>query len=671
MKCFKKRFTLLGVALLSAMLLTGCGGKKEKASKDNQNEGATNAYTYVYSTDPTMLDYTATSKSSNTRHTVNFIDGLMQFDKYGNVIPATAEDWEVSKDGLTYTYHIRKGVKWVDSQGNEKGEVKAQDFVTGLKHAVEAQSETLYIVSDSIVGLDDYMKGKITDFDKVGVKAVDDNTLTYTLKQAEPYWNSKTTYGILFPINEEFLKEKGSEFGSTTPDSILYNGAYLLTNFTSKTIVEYAKNDAYWDADNVFIDTVKMTYSDGSDPDSYFRGFDEGQYTMAGVYPNSPAYKEVEAKYKDNIIWSQPDRSTYNFTFNFNRQVYNATSKTTDKAKEDTRKAILNDDFRKAIQFSFNKKAYLAQKVGEAGSAKALRNTWVPGDFVAIKGQPFGEYTEKYLKERDPEAFSDVSLKDGADAYYNPEKAKKFMEKAKEALQQENVEFPIHLDFPRMQTSEIFVNMGKSFKKTVEDSLGSENVVVDIQLLSEDAYNNATYLAANGSYSDFDIANASAWSADYSDPKTFLNVYQSQSGDMLHSLGLEAVLPGREDKGKAVKEALHLNEYDELLAKASAITDDLDARYEAYAKAEAWLLDKVIQMPAYADGGAPSLTRGSSFEVPYGISGATDNFKGMHVSDKPQTAKEHEENFKKWEKEKEASNKKYGEEVAKKFEEAK
>ncbi len=677
MKSKKKSVAFLGVTLLSVAVLAACGtGKKDNSassggsSSSAASEGsASGAYTYVYGTDPTTFDYTTTSRATNSDHTTNFVDGLMEFDKYGNVVPALAEDWEVSKDGKTYTYHIRKGVKWVDSQGNDKGEVKAQDFVTGLKHAVDSQSETLYIVANSIAGLSDYVEGKTSDFSQVGIKAVDDSTLTYTLNKPEPYWNSKTTYGILYPIQEEFLNEKGENFGSTTPDSILYNGAFLLTNFTAKSVIEYEKNENYWDKDNVHLDSVKLTYSDGSDPDSYYRGFDEGKFTVARVFPNNPAYKDVEAKYKENIIWSQPDRSTYNFTFNLSRASYNATSKN-DQQKEDTKKAILNNDFRKAIMFSFDKTSYQAQSVGQDGAEKALRNSWVPRDFVSIAGKPFGEVTEKYLQELDPDAFKGVSLEDSQDAFYNQDKAKEFFEKAKAALQKENVSFPIHIDLPQNETSELSVNRGKSFKKSVEDALGAENVVIDLQLLNEDAYNNATYLATTGTASDFDMANASGWSADYTDPQSFLNVYQSQNGDLLQTLGLNTVVNGKDDT-KAAKDALKLGEYDKLLADADAIVDDLDARYDAYAKAEAWLLNSAIQIPVNAKGGTPSLTRGTSFETAYGMSGGSAKFKGLSITEKPQTAKDHQANLEKWEKEKEDSNKKASEEVAKKFSEAK
>lgn len=571
-----------------------------------------------------------------------------------------AKSWEVSDDGLTYTYHLRKGVPWVDSEGNEYGaDVTANDFVTGLKHAVDVQSETLYIVADSIKGLSDYIDGKTNDFSTVGVKAVDDYTLQYTLNKPEPFWNSKTTYGILYPINEEFLKSKGKDFGKPTPDSILYNGPFILANNTAKSVIEYTKNESYWDPKNVHLDTVKWTYNDGSDPDGLFKSYENGELSLARVYPNSPGYKDVTKAYPDGVTWSQTGGSTYNLTFNFNRGTFDATSKTTDKEKEDTQKAILDRNFRLAILFGFDKKSYNAQSVGEEGATKALRNTLVPADFVEIGGKPYGDTVASKLKALDSDAFGDVNLSDGQDGYYNADKAKEYMEKAKTELEAKGVQFPIHLDMPVEETSEISVNMVKSLKKSVETSLGSDNVVVDIQLLNEDKYLAATYQATTGKAGDFDITNASGWGPDYTDPSSYLNIYDSRKGDMIHTLGLEAsaVVQGT-DPSTAAKKAINLSEYDALLDKAAAITDDLDARYTAYADAEAWLLDNALQVPIYADGGTPRVTNVVPFSGPYGWAGiAANKLKYVEVQSNIVTTDQYDKAKKAWETKKEETAK--------------
>ena len=217
-----------GLVILSAGVLAACSFGGSNSSGKN--------YSYVYTADPDTLDYTVSNKRATNEIMANVVDGLLESDKYGNLVPSLAEDWTVSKDGLTYTYKLREGVKWYTSDGEEYADVTAKDFVTSLKHAADSKSEGLYIIQKSVKGLDDYVNGKITDFSQVGVKAVDDSTVQYTLNQPESFWNSKTTMGILFPINEEFLKSKGDKFAQgTDPTSVLYNGPFILKSITSKS----------------------------------------------------------------------------------------------------------------------------------------------------------------------------------------------------------------------------------------------------------------------------------------------------------------------------------------------------------------------------------------------------------------------------------------------------
>ena len=245
-----KWLALAGVSLLSVGVLVACSSKSNTSS---------NTYNYVYTADPETLDYLISNKGSTTDAVTNGVDGLLENDKYGNLVPSIAKDWTVSADGLTYTYKLRKGVKWVTAEGEEFGEVKAQDFVTGLQHAADKKSQALYLVQKSVKGLDDYVSGKSKDFSTVGVKAIDDYTVEYTLSQPESFWNSKVTTATMLPVNEEFLNSKGKDYGTPTPSSILYNGPYLLKSLTSKSAIEYEKNPNYWDKDNVKIDSIKLT----------------------------------------------------------------------------------------------------------------------------------------------------------------------------------------------------------------------------------------------------------------------------------------------------------------------------------------------------------------------------------------------------------------------------
>ncbi|WP_206611272.1 peptide ABC transporter substrate-binding protein [Lacticaseibacillus hulanensis] len=645
MKMKKKGLVLAAVA--SAALLAACGNSK---SSSDTTSNADKTYSYVYSTDPDNFDYTVTSRQTNSQHLSNFEDGLLERNQYGELKPDLAKSWKVSKDGKTYTYTLRKGVKWVDSNGNSHGTVKAQDFVTGLKHAVAAKSETLYVVQGSIKGLNDYVTGKTKDFSTVGVKALNDHTVQYTLNAPETYWNSKLTYGVMYPVQAKFLASKGKNFGKVGTDGILYNGPFVLSNFTSKSVMQYKKNDSYWDKKNVHLSSVKLTYNDGTNPDGLYKSFKKGDFTAARVYPTSAQYKTVQKENGNNIIWSDQDSSVYNMTFNFNRRSFNLTSKKTDKQKQDAHKAILNKDFRLAIQAAFDKTAYNAQSTGNAGASKSLRNTMTPYTFVQADGKDYGSFVEKDLAKDDPANFKGVDLKDQQDATYNKAKAKKLFAEAKKQLSKEGVSFPVKLDLPADEKTAIILNQDKSLKNSLESVLGKKNIEIDIQTVSEDKYLAATYAATTGAASDYDISNASGWSPDYDDPSTYLEIYNPDTGSMLQTLGMEASanVQGK-DPSAAIKKQVGFDKYAKMLATAEAIKTDANARNKAFAKAEAWLLDNAVQIPINSLGGTPSVTKVVPKSGPYAPSGlGAYRFKFTKVQDKPVTKAQYDKAKKAW-----------------------
>ena len=641
-----KVFLLAAVGLLSVGVLTACSSSSKTSGK---------TYNYVYGGDPATLDYVSTNKKNMTTAVSNGVDGLFENDQYGNLKPSVAENWSVSQDGLTYTYKLRKGVKWYTSDGEEYAEVTAKDFVTGLKHAADKKTESIYLAKDSVVGLADYFNGTDKDFSKVGVKALDDYTLQYTLKQPEPYWNSKTTYGLLFPVNEDFLKNKGKDFGkSTDPTSILYNGPFLLKSLTAKSSIELAKNENYWDKDNVYFDTVKLTYDDGTDQESLERNFTDGVYNLARLYPTSSNYSKVEKQYKDNIFYTQPGAAVEGVGINIDRQTYDHTSKENDQQKTSTKTALLNKDFRQALGFAIDRTNYAAQLNGKEGGSTAVRNIYVKPDFVQADGKDFGTMVMDQLPAYGDE-WSGVNLADSQDGLYNPEKAKAEFAKAKEALQAEGVQFPIHLDVPVNQSNKIFVNQVQSLKQSIESALGKDNVVLDLHQLSTDDFYNITYSASNAAAEDWDLSVGVAWEPDYLDPSTYLDILKTTSSENTKAFN------GYDDPNNAAAAQVGLKDYDALLDSAASETTDLNARYDRYAQAQAWLEDSSLVIPlTVSNGAAPVISRltpftGASIQV--GDKGSS-YLKYVKSQEKVVTKKEYEQSREKWLKEKKASNEK-------------
>ena len=652
-----------GVSLLAAGVLAAC-------SNTNSNAGSSNAklasdYKYVYSVDPETLDYVVNNVDSTSFVTTNAVDGLLANDKYGNLVPSIAESWTVSQDGLTYTYKIRKDAKWVTAEGEEYAPVKAQDFVTGLKHAVEGKSKGLSVISSSIKGLDAYINGETNDFSTVGVKAVDDNTLEYTLNQPETFWNDKTTNGVMMPINEDFLKSQGESFGAPTdPSSILYNGPFVLKSITAKSSIEMAKNDAYWDKDAVKIQNIKFTYFDGKDPDIIAKGFSEGQYSKARIYPTSSTYEKYASEFKDNIFFNEPGSAIATVSVNYGRTTYNHTSKTTDSQKESTRKALLNKEFRQALNFAVDRNSYSAQTNGTEGAAVAIRNTFSPYD-LQVGDKQFGKLVEESLAKTNSSTWSNVSLADSQNGLYNEEKAKAAFAKAKESLKAEGVEFPIHLDALTIQESTAVVNRVQSLKQSIENVLGSDNVVIDLQQMTQAEALPLSFSAPTAKEQDWDIHTLTGWNPDYQDPSTFLDQFTIKGGNTRLLMGID------KDTDASVIQKLGLSDYEKLLDDANKENQDVQKRYEKYALAQAWLTDNGLTIPVMA---GPKETAVSfvSKVIPFTSAYSTAGLKGENsgylkyteVGEKPITKEEYQQAREKWLKEKAESNEKAQKDLA-------
>ncbi len=652
-----KLLALAGVTLLAAGTLAACSGSGSSAKGEK-------TFSYIYETDPDNLNYLTTGKAATANITSNVIDGLLENDRYGNFVPSMAEDWSVSKDGLTYTYTLRKDAKWYTSEGEEYAEVKAQDFVTGLKYAADKKSDGLYLVQESIKGLDAYVKGEITDFSQVGIKALDDYTVQYTLNKPESFWNSKTTMGVLAPVNEEFLNSKGDDFAKgTDSSSILYNGPFLLKSIVAKSSVEFAKNPNYWDKDNVHIDKVKLSFWDGQDTNKPTEAFKDGSFTMARLFPTSASYTETEKAFKDNIVYTQQDSTTYLVGTNIDRQSYKYTSKTTDEEKTSTKKALLNKDFRQALAFGFDRTAYASQVNGASGATKLLRNLFVPPTFVQADGKNFGEMVKDKLVTYGDE-WSNVNLDDAQDGLYNPDKAKAEFAKAKTALQAEGVKFPIHLDMPVDQTNTTKVQRVQSFKQSVEENLGSDNVVVDIQQLQKDDVQNITYFAETAAGEDWDISDNVGWSPDFADPSTYLDIIKPSVGENTKTyLGFDS------GTNNAAAKQVGLEDYEKMVVEAGEETTDVSKRYEKYAAAQAWLTDSALLIPTTSQTGRPMLSKMVPFTLPFAYSGNKGMseallYKYLDVQDKAVTIEEYQKAQENWLKEKEESNKKAQEDLA-------
>ena len=609
-------------------------------------------FSMIANFDITTLDYVYNNKSSNGDYVNNFVEGLLTQDNHGKLVPGMASEWSCNDDASEWYFTIRDDAVWSTSAGEEYDAVTAEDFVTGLKHAVDSKSETLGLVADLIVGLREYSDGT-GKWEDVGIKA-DGNQLTYTLTGPCGYFDGMTTYTILWPINAEFLESKGSDFGAVEPDSILYNGCYILSSLVPAQEVRFDANPNYYDAKNVFVQHVVVTYSDGKDPAQNFNMFVNGEVTSTTVNQSLP---EVVAKaaelYPDNQYKSMTTATSYWGAFNWDRQMYAlyndpsvSTTSKTDAQKADAKAAILNADFRRAVYAAYSAHAVEAITLGEEHADGVIRNTLVPYTFQTTSdGRTYGSIVEKYAAELVAD-YEGIDLNDGHDAWYNPELAKTFAERAKEELGDSVSEWPIHIDVPVYAASENQKNMQLAMKKSIEDAIG-DYAVIDLQFLegNSSVYYSSFYNMPTGEENSIDLVFGAGWGPDYGDPLTYLHCFDIHDGDMLNYSGINIESQGQSEEQKAVLETLGLNEVQEVVDQATAATGD--ERIELFAKAEAMLLTNGILRPYSTSGADISISKVKPFTVGYGLYcqaayNQVPYFKYMQLLDEPVTTAEYE-----------------------------
>lgn len=666
-----KKFLALLLAVVMVLSLAACGSKtpaptateapaaapETPAETPEQpvEEPTVEEYTgpenfsMIANFDITTLDYVYNNKSSNGDYTNNFIEGLLTQDSHGKLVAGMATEWSCNDDASEWTFVIRDDAVWSTSAGEEYDFVVAEDFVTGLKHAADSKSETLGLVADLIVGLRAYSEGTGT-WEEVGIKA-DGNTLTYTLTGPCGYFDGMTTYSILWPINAEFLESKGEDFGAVQADSILYNGCYLLTSLVPAQEVRFEANPNYYDAKNVFVKNVTVTYSDGQDPAQNFNMFVNGEVTSTAV---NQALPEVVAKanelYADNQYKSMTTATSFWGAFNWDRRMYNlyndpsvsTTMKETDAQKADTKAAILNANFRRAVYAAYSAHAVEAITLGEEHADGVIRNTLVPYTFaVTSDGRSIGSIVEKYAGELVAD-FAGIDLNDGHDAWYNPELAKVFAERAKEELGDTISAWPVHLDVPVYAASENQKNMQLAMQKSIEDAIG-EYVKIDLIFLegNSSVYYSAFYNQPTGEENAIDLVFGAGWGPDYGDPLTYLHCFDIHDGDMLNYSGINYESQGQDEEQKEVLKALGLEEVQAIVEEATVATGD--ERIELFAKAEAMLLTGGILRPYSTSGASVTVSKIKPFSAAYGLYGqAAYNqvpyFKYMQLLDEPVTS---------------------------------
>lgn len=650
-----KRVLALTLSAALALSLAACGDKKDPAPSAGGETPVSSApgqeavYTRLYGSEVTTFNYLYTSNTNDLQMSANCVDCLVEYDNYGVMIPSLAESWENNADNTEWTFHIRKGVKWVDYQGNEVGDVTAHDWVAAAKWANEAKNqagnqymyngivknaEAYYNYTAYLLESDNGTKtvnedGEAIDpvaevkFEDVGVKATDDYTLVYTMEAPCSYFPSVLSYSSYMPVYEPFLEQLGENFGAATgPDTILYNGAFLMSEFAPQDHRTLVKNPSYWDKDNVFLDRMEWRYNNTAGtlgPEQFVRGEVSWAQLDASLLTS---WLQDDAKY-EMVSPSRPSVAySYFYAFNFEPR-FDASLEPDNWAL-----AVNNENFRQSILHALDRVGALA--IQDPQNPETLvNNTITPATFASAEGLDYTQYP----------ALKAISDSDSFDT----DAALIYKAAAVEELTAAGCTFPVKV---YMRYNPDTANWDKEcqlVEQQLEKALGAD--YIDIIVEAGPAKNFLSTVRRTG---DFGLMKCN-WGADYADPQTWTDPFgENNTYNFMNQDASRSVADAPCDSKSPETQAL-VAQYYELVNAAKAITDDDAARYTAFAEAEAFLIDHAIVIPFSLSTDGYVATRLNTFEgqyAPYGL--ALQRFKYQHLMEKPMTMEQFNTLYAQW-----------------------
>lgn len=546
--------------------LAGTGTYSESARAYLEEKGYTftDTYTGTFERVGTTWDFLT---SGDIMDNESFVDYLYKYNSESQLVPHLATDYEVSEDGLTYTFHIREGVIWTDSQGRKVADLTADDWVAGAQHLADTGASSIENLNGRVVGIAEYLSGETTDFSTVGIKALDDYTLQYTLTEECPYFMTMVADTAFTPMSRSYYVSQGGVFGiaeydavttsssyvyGIDQDHIAYCGPYLCTNVTDKNSVNYIANPDYWNAENVTIKNVNLSYDDGSDVTREYNNFFNGVGSTMVLDTAQLEMAKKDGSYDKYVYVADNVMNIFMMWFNLHRQTYAnvadgaVVSQKTEEQKEVSLAAFQNQHFRMALARSIDRATYISQNLGEDLKYVCLRNSFVPGTFVSleedvtidINGEsvtfPAGTFYGEIVQAQIDADGLDVTVwnaetmsSDGYDGWYDPEAAAAEMAIAVEELAAMGYEItadnPVVIDYPYSAYHEIASNQAFVLKTSIEEALGGlvEVALVDCNDATENL--NSWFNTQSGAEYNYDMGGLGGIGGDFGDPETYLD----------------------------------------------------------------------------------------------------------------------------------------------------
>ena len=614
---FDRRTFLKGAgAVGAASLLAACGEK----SNNTGNGAAASGAAAPNSTGATPLkefisfesgnreleswNMLYTQKAEDANVVTNLWDGLLSFDRYGKVVPAIASSWEHNEDATVWTFHLRDDVDWVDCNGEVKAHLTSKDFLVGFEwvmNAIKNEANNTSMPNDTIVGAYEYYEltkeagdaaADMTYEDMlaagVGIEAPDDYTLVFTCPNACPYFDTVAAYNSFYPVAPALIEELGVDgFRSCDNTTMWYNGPYVVEEYIQGNTKSYIPNPNYYDAANVsrFERFTVTMISDGSISLQLYqnRELDEVDLGESNI---TTIQSDPSNEYNQQLCEKRAKKFSYCFIFNYDKKNVDGTP------DENWNKAIANKAFRQC----FSKGMVLNKFFARYNPINPLK---CENDFFTMKGLCYTsdgtDYTNLVAKEMglDGEAYDGKTMKR---LRANNGDITELKKQAMEELSAIGVTFPVHCSYYILAGSTSALDSATVLKQCFTDSFGDDFIVLDINTFVSSTMKE---VVAPKLQSFVHMG----WGADFGDPINFLTQIIVHDDNAYYSCNMTNIA-GIVNNGPASYQTELVAAYEkftDLVNEGRAIVDDTDARYAAFAKAEAYFLDENLIFPTVYD----------------------------------------------------------------------
>ena len=614
---FDRRTFLKGAgAVGAASLLAACGEK----SNNTGNGAAASGAAAPNSTGATPLkefisfesgnreleswNMLYTQKAEDANVVTNLWDGLLSFDRYGKVVPAIASSWEHNEDATVWTFHLRDDVDWVDCNGEVKAHLTSKDFLVGFEwvmNAIKNEANNTSMPNDTIVGAYEYYEltkeagdaaADMTYEDMlaagVGIEAPDDYTLVFTCPSACPYFDTVAAYNSFYPVAPALIEELGVEgFRSCDNTTMWYNGPYVVEEYIQGNTKSYIPNPNYYDAANVsrFERFTVTMISDGSISLQLYqnRELDEVDLGESNI---TTIQSDPSNEYNQQLCEKRAKKFSYCFIFNYDKKNVDGTP------DENWNKAIANKAFRQC----FSKGMVLNKFFARYNPINPLK---CENDFFTMKGLCYTsdgtDYTNLVAKEMglDGEAYDGKTMKR---LRANNGDITELKKQAMEELSAIGVTFPVHCSYYILAGSTSALDSATVLKQCFTDSFGDDFIVLDINTFVSSTMKEVVAPKLQ-SFTHM------GWGADFGDPINFLTQIIVHDDNAYYSCNMTNIA-GIVNNGPASYQTELVAAYEkftDLVNEGRAIVDDTDARYAAFAKAEAYFLDENLIFPTVYD----------------------------------------------------------------------